>query len=183
MLKTQANPENHVVAMSPVSPELLGSLLDKHGAGLRLYARQFFASDREAADDDAVQDALIGLARLEAVPDDPVAWLFRVVRNRALSIRRSQLRRRRHETSAAAPHAPWFEPRDDDRLDAAAAADALRALSEELREIVAAHLWGGLTFKQIAAVTGTSAGTAHRRYEAGLRELRRRLEPLCPTDT
>ena len=168
--------------MPPVTPDLLGSLLDRHGAGLRLFARQFFASDHEAAADDAVQEALIGLARRPACPDDPPAWLFRSVRNRALSMRRSQVRRRKSETSAAAER-PWFESRDDDRIDAAAAVAALRTLPEELREIVAAHLWGGLTFQQIAAVTGISTATAHRRYEAGLRELRARLEAPCRTKT
>ena len=48
---------------------------------------------------------------------------------------------------------------------------ALAALEDDLRETVTAHLWGGLTFDQIAALTGTSASTAHRRYQQGLERL------------
>jgi RNA polymerase sigma-70 factor (ECF subfamily) len=38
-----------------------------------------------------------------------------------------------------------------------------------------AHLWGGLTFEQIADTVGGSASTAYRRYAAGLDLLRDRL--------
>jgi RNA polymerase sigma-70 factor (ECF subfamily) len=48
------------------------------------------------------------------------------------------------------------------------------------REVIVAHLWGGLTFEQIAAVAGCSSSTAHRRYAAGLSALRERLHVPCP---
>jgi hypothetical protein len=63
-----------------VTPELLGCLLDEHGGALALYAVQW----TDAADD-CVQEALIELARQPAVPASPVGWLYRVVRNRAIS--------------------------------------------------------------------------------------------------
>jgi RNA polymerase sigma-70 factor (ECF subfamily) len=46
----------------------------------------------------------------------------------------------------------------------------------ELREVIVARLWGGLTFEAVAALAGTSVPTAHRRYQAGLAQLRERLE-------
>jgi RNA polymerase sigma-70 factor (ECF subfamily) len=163
--------------MSAVTPEQLGSLLSTHGAALRLYARQWC----EAADD-VVQEALVQLARQSKLPDQPAAWLFRVVRNGALSARRSTTRRRRHETAAAGERGVWFESRSESTVDAAAAAAALQKLPEEIRETVVAHLWGGLTFEQVGELTGTSSSTAHRRYEQGLRNLRERLEKRCPTE-
>jgi DNA-directed RNA polymerase specialized sigma24 family protein len=60
-------------------------------------------------------------------------------------------------------------------------AAALGDLPLSQRESIVAHLWGGLTFEQIADVTGTSASTAHRQYQAGILELRERLGAACPS--
>src|SRR4029079_367157 len=93
---------------------------------------------------------------------------------------RAARRRRRHEGAAAA-HAPaWFTPTGPAALDAEAAAAALQALPLDQREVIVAHLWGGLTFEQIAEVAGCSSSTAHRRYLAGLSALRSQLETPCP---
>ncbi len=46
--------------------------------------------------------------------------------------------------------------------------------------MIVAHLWGGLTFEQIAELAGCSPSTAHRRYVAGLANLRERLHVPCP---
>src|SRR5438309_274546 len=81
---------------NPVSPELLGRLLDEFGGTLVLYARRW---TNQA--EDCVQEALVELARQERTPDNPVAWLFRVVRNRALSAVRQSKRRERREVAAA----------------------------------------------------------------------------------
>ena len=40
-----------------------------------------------------------------------------------------------------------------------------------------ARIWGGLSFEEIARVQGCSLTTAHRRYQAGIARLHRRLEP------
>lgn len=163
--------------MPAITPALLGSLLSTHGAALRLYARQFLlGAESDAAADDVVQEALLQLARQTTVPDDPPAWLFRAVRNGALTVRRGAVRRRKYEASAATERAAWFESQSESRLDGGTATAALAELTDEVREIVVAHLWGGLTFEQIAALVGTSSSTAHRRYEEGLKTLRRRWE-------
>jgi RNA polymerase sigma-70 factor (ECF subfamily) len=52
---------------------------------------------------------------------------------------------------------------------------ALQGLPAEQREVIVAHLWGGLTFEQIAGLVGASSSTAHRWYLAGLAALRDRL--------
>jgi RNA polymerase sigma-70 factor (ECF subfamily) len=158
--------------MPGVAPALLGELLDRHGAALVLFARQFCASA-----DDVVQEAFVQLARQDTAPDQPAAWLYRVVRNGALSAARAEQRRQRHEAIAASRAPTWFLPAEAARLDANAAADALAELPLDQREAIVAHLWGGLTFQEIATLTESSAATTHRRYEAGLRALRTRLSP------
>jgi RNA polymerase sigma-70 factor (ECF subfamily) len=157
-----------------MGPHEIGSLLDAHAPALVLYARQWCA-----APEDVVQDAFVKLVRLRPAPQQVVPWLYRVVRNAALDATRSARRRLRHESAAARPE-PWFAEAGGEGLDAAAAADALAGLQPDQREPIVAHLWGGLTFEQIAELTGCSASTAFRRYAAGLAVLRARLGVPCP---
>jgi RNA polymerase sigma-70 factor (ECF subfamily) len=74
----------------------------------------------------------------------------------------------------------WFATSPGDALDARSAAAALESLPRKQREVLVAHVWGGLTFQEIGRVIGTSDSTAHRRYEAALRALRERLGVRCP---
>ncbi len=162
--------------MPAAGPSLLTELLDRYGPALVLLARQWCDTA-----EDVVQEALVQLTRQPTLPDEPKAWLFRVVRNGAISAGRGESRRRRRET-AAAPARPWFEDRLEDALDAQSAAAALAGLPADEREVVVSHLWGGLTFAEIGRLTDTSASTAHRRYEAGLAALRERLRVPCTTN-
>ncbi|HEV3341834.1 MAG TPA: sigma-70 family RNA polymerase sigma factor [Pirellulales bacterium] len=164
--------------MSEVGPELLGRLLDEQGAALVLYARQWCSSP-----DDVVQEALIQLARQTQPPEKLTPWVYRVVRNGAISAARSARRRRAHETVAAERAEAWFEAAEDVRIDADLAARCLESLPLEQREVIVARLWGGLSFQEIGELVGTSSSSAHRWYEAGLQALRERLEPSCPRKT
>lgn len=157
-----------------MEPERLGRLIDTHAAALTLYARQWCVSP-----EDVVQVAFSRLAG--CAPSDPVAWLYRVVRNAAISAGRSERRRKSHEGSVAGRG--WFTPNIEDRIDGEAAAQALDGLPPPEREAVVAHVWGGLSFAEIGDLMGTSAPTAFRRYAAALEKLRDRLERPCPTPT
>jgi len=157
-----------------MGPERLGFLLDRHAAALELYARQWCAIP-----EDVVQLAFLKLSRQATPPHQPVAWLYRVVRNAAISAGRSE-RRRQHHEAVAATRSSWFIEDEAGRLDAARVTEVLAELPLEEREVIVAHLWGGLTFEQIAELCETSTTTAHRRYVAGLTEIRTRLNVPCP---
>ena len=161
--------------MDQIGPELLGRLIDEHAAALVLYARQWCDSP-----EDVVQEALLKLAGQSRPPDDVVAWLYRVVRNLAVSAARSAKRRRHHEASAAKTMHVWFGEADQAPIDAQTATAALAGLPSEQREVLVAHLWGGLTFEEIGRLAGCSSSTAHRHYVAGLANLRERLGVACP---
>lgn len=158
-----------------MGPEELARLLDEHAAALVLYARQWCS-----APEDVVQEAFIKLVSQTTPPTSPLHWLYRVVRNGALSAYRSELRRRRHESAAASKIPSWFLPTEAAGLDGVAAAAALASLPLEQREVIVARLWGGLTFEQIAELSGSSSSGVHRRYVAGLTTLRERLGVPCP---
>lgn len=154
--------------MGAAGPDLLGRLFDAHAPALTLYARQWCV-----AADDAVQEAFVRLARQPCVPDHTVAWLFRVVRNAAISASRTERRRQSRETRAAAPEV-WFDT-GPDPIDAADASRLVAALDADQREAVVARIWGGLNFDEIATLQGCSLATAHRRYHAGLARLREQM--------
>lgn len=156
------------------TPEALARLLAEHGAALVLYARQW-----TNAPEDVVQSALVELVTQSIPPARVVPWLYRVVRNGAISAQRGERRRQRRETAVATSES-WFEA-GSSRLDAQEAAATLSSLSPEMREVVVARIWGELTFAEIAELVGTSLSTAQRRYEQGLRELQSRLEKPCKT--
>jgi RNA polymerase sigma factor (sigma-70 family) len=162
--------------MNSIGPETLKWLLAEHGGPLLLYARQWSPSP-----EDVVQEVLLKLIQQSPPPENLVGWLYRAVRNRAISASRSLFRRSRHEEAVSHRGEPWFRPTDGQRLDAAAATDALGQLPLEEREVVIARLWGGLSFREIADLTGSSATTAARRYQSGLTSLRERLGIECPT--
>jgi RNA polymerase sigma-70 factor (ECF subfamily) len=153
----------------------LALLVDRHSAALALYARQWCS-----APEDVVQEAFIKFASLSRPPDSPLAWLYHVVRNKALTSGRSERRRQRHESVAAGRAPPWFLPSESETLDAQAVTAALENLPADQREAIVAHLWGGLSFEQIGELMGTSASTAHRHYRAALDSLRARLRISCP---
>jgi RNA polymerase sigma-70 factor (ECF subfamily) len=155
--------------MPSIEPEALGRLYRQHAPALLLYARQWPGNG-----EDLVHDAFVKLARQSPPPAWVLPWLYRVVRNTALAAHRSAVRRRRREGEIGASEA-WFAAADD-QLDAQEAVRCLAGLALELREVIVARIWGGLTFDEIARLVGCSLATAQRRYQAGLTELRERMD-------
>jgi RNA polymerase sigma factor (sigma-70 family) len=165
--------------MAQLTAQLLAELLNSHGAALKMYARNWCSEP-----DDMVQQAFINLAGCAELPTNPAAWLFAVVRRKAISGARSQRRRRQHEGQAASE---WFARVSQQQADAEIAVEALAELPVEDREIVIAHLWGRLTFNEVAQLVGTSTSSAQRRFEAAIERLREKLNPNrlhlpCPKD-
>ncbi len=154
----------------------LSALIDRHAGALVLYARQW-----ADAPEDVVQTAFLKLVRLDRPPDNPLPWLYTVVRNAARDAQRADRRRAKYESRRAEEAPNWFDPKGESGIDGETATAALEALPLNVREIVLAHLWGGLTFEQIAATVGGSASTAYRRYVAGITALRNKLGVTCPT--
>ena len=158
---------------------LISRLMDERGSSLVLYASQW--TDEP---EDCVQEALVQLAIQKELPHSPVAWLYRVVKNRALNRARSRRRRREREQVAwqlRLAHQPHSkvpgtgeEAEPGERLDLI---DALARLDEGAREVVLLHVEAGLSFAMIGKVLGMSTSSAHRRYYLALRKLQRELNP------
>ncbi|HBO42593.1 MAG TPA: sigma-70 family RNA polymerase sigma factor [Planctomycetaceae bacterium] len=156
--------------MNRISQELLAKLLDEHGPALVLYARQWCDTP-----EDVVQEAFISLLQQPRAIDNVVAWLYRVVRNGAVTASRRNMRRRHHETSAAHRGEPWFDCPNGQAMDAQLLIESMEGLPIEQRETVVARLWGGLSWEEVAELTETSTSTAHRRFQAAMSVLRERF--------
>lgn len=157
--------------MPAVGARELAELLDRHGAALELYAASWTSRP-----EDCVQEAFIELARQRERPERLVAWLYRVVRNRALNAWRTDRRRTEHERTAGLQLLT-----DSSATETQAEQEELKTLLERLpadeREAVVLRIWGNLTWEQVAELSGTSSSTAQRRFVAALEKLKERLEP------
>ena len=159
----------------PVDAALIAELFDRHAAAL-----EFYAAQRTSAPQDCVQEAFLELARQDSSPVDPGAWLFRVVRNRAVNAARAEHRRAAHEETAALRQAATRRTADPE--DAAEIEDLLQLLTDGQREVVVLRIWGQLSWQEIAEVSGSSRSASHRNYVQALEQLRKHLEPpSCPT--
>ena len=114
------------------------------------------------------------LARQPVCPDNPAAWLYRVVRNRALNVVRAEGRRNAHELLAAEQRVTR-QPTEANPADAAELNDSLATLDAAAREIVVLRVWGGLAWQEIAELVGESKSSAQRTYVQALEQLRQAL--------
>lgn len=158
--------------MSEIDGPALRALLADVGPALALYARQWCD-----APDDAVQEAFVDLVRLGRWPPNARAWLFRVVRYKAANLDRGKRRHAAHVRRLADTRDAWFVDDPTAEHDADAVRAALEALEPGDREIVVSHLWGGLTFAEVAELVGSSSSAVHRRYRRALDQLATALEP------
>jgi RNA polymerase sigma-70 factor, ECF subfamily len=155
----------------------LAAWLDRHGAALVLLARQWVGSHADA--EDVVQQAFVGFWRSRGRVDDPVAYLYGCVRGEARAWLRSRRRRARREQIAGRDEKRSAQGDLFSGLESDEEMTRIRAAVEQLpaaqREVLVLHVWGELTFAQIAAVLQVSPNTAASRYRYALGSLRRRL--------
>ena len=146
-------------------------MYEEYGAALVLYARQWCVHP-----DDALQDALIDLAQLALEPRDPVAWLFKTVRRKAINQVRSENRRSKYQQLAAEQREPWFTRDPASSMGSNEIESLLAELDTLDREIVVARIWGELSFEQIAELVDRSMSFVYRRYQQTLRDLEKKID-------
>jgi RNA polymerase sigma-70 factor, ECF subfamily len=131
--------------------------------------------------EDALQETFVRLARNHrklATVENLQAYVITVARNEAARLAAGRARRREQGPLAAAE---LFCCADDDgemRETAEVVAVALARLSLELREVVELKTYAGLTFQEIAQVTGLPQGTVATRYRTAIAKMRATLAHL-----
>jgi RNA polymerase sigma-70 factor, ECF subfamily len=155
----------------------LGSTYDRLAPSLYRYALMILA-DRAAAED-VVHDvfvALVATNRPDAASD---AYVRQSVRNACFSL----LRRRKWQPSSHVDQQGILEAAAGvpDQADARLALEqALRALPPDQREVVHLKVYEGLTFQEIADLTGQPINTAASRYRYAMDKLRSQLTSEWP---
>lgn len=157
----------------PIAASELAKLLDQYANPLRLYAAQWSNSP-----DDCVQEAFVQLAAQAEKPDKPLAWLYQVVRNRALSDLRGSKRRINREQQLARTEVSILDPANRLMLDEEQQhiQNSLDKLPSESRELIVLRIWSGLKWSDIAELIGCSTSAAQRRYVAALEKMKGSLE-------
>lgn len=164
--------------MARIDPAQLGNWYDRWAAQLALYARGWLDP---ALAEDVVQEVFIRLMAGRKEPDNVKAWLYRCVRNEAISqLRKGKHRKKLNEQLGAQLRGDnrddWFENHPDDLIDAQAVQNVLEKLPHQQREIVMLRIWGQMTLKEVAQIIGKPISTVHSRYQAGLSAMKTKLE-------
>lgn len=167
--------------------DAFSALARRHEGRLLRHARLLLGFRGEP--EDAVQEALLSLARNPPDPGDAIcashgigAWLNQVTRNHCLDMIRSDSRRRDREDAAVLgrPDTSLETPLaaaegDDTRLTIER---TLARLPEDQREAVALRLLDDKSYAEIAAITGRKVGTVGWLISRGMKTLAAHLSPL-----
>ena len=161
--------------MKPTDSERarIETLYRRHSAALVLFAATI-TGERSRAQD-AVHQVFLRLLQRGRLADaaDEKAYLFTSVRNAVLNDVRARERDVPLDTAPLqTDEAAWFEPPNRDYTAEGTLRRALAALSEDQRQVTVLHIWGELTFAQIAGVLRLSANTAASRYRYAITKLR-----------
>ena len=100
-------------ATSTTTPDLDTATAVFLGSRSRLFGLAYRMLGTVAEAEDVVQEALTSLLAQTPPPRDPVAWMYRAVRNAAIDQSRATSRRRRREQTVAESRREWFEPSAD----------------------------------------------------------------------
>lgn len=136
---------------------------------------------------DVVQETFLRLCSQERfrVADHLAEWLFAVCRNRALDIKRQQGRLSILSDEQAERMAGHLPPPDrlvEERESAAHALKLLQHLPDNQQEVVILKFQHGLSYKQIAHVTGQSVSNVGFLIHTAIKMLRSRMNTPCRCD-
>lgn len=103
----------------------------------------------------------------------PMAWIFTITRNEAVTC----LRKKKRETASSLDEEDFGSapPPDDRVLQKLSVEEALSSLCADDRQIIVAHILGGLTFGAIGHLIGMPLPTVAFRYSKAVKRLRQLL--------
>jgi RNA polymerase sigma-70 factor (ECF subfamily) len=154
---------------SPALPdrERFSWLFEAHYALVHAFAERRVG--RDLADEVTAETFLVAWRRLEAVPTEPLPWLYGVARNMILRQREASARQARtHELLAK--ERPGLAAQDEGEHDGLWR--AWEQLSDTDREVLSLTAWEELSVREAARVLGVPASM----YSVRLHRARRRLE-------
>lgn len=181
--RRQLSDDGAAIARSLKHPESFTEVFDRHfGPVHRYIARR---AGRDAADDLAAQTFTLAFAHRGRYRDDlgtARPWLFGIASNllraeyrsdqrREATVLRLQSEAKVSSSRSALTDASADRDGDDKRLD-----DALSGLEPGQREALLLHVWGELSYPEVATALEVPVGTVRSRISRACAALRAELE-------
>jgi RNA polymerase sigma factor (sigma-70 family) len=178
----RTSPDGTAIARSLTDPEAFTDIFDRHFAVVHRYIAR--RTGRDTADDLAAQTFTLAFAHRGRYRDDlgtARPWLFGIATNLLRAEWRSNERRSVAVERLRDLAAPSSSPTalgdantfgaDDDRLGT-----ALHGLPVEQREALLLHVWGELSYAEVATALEVRVGTIRSRISRACAALRTELE-------
>jgi RNA polymerase sigma-70 factor, ECF subfamily len=161
--------------------EHFDALYTRHLKGI--YAFIFYRTmERMTAEDLTSQTFLKALENIGSYDPNKGAfstWIYRIARNTVVDHFRTN---RKHTDIEDV----WDLPSDDNpfldasgALDARAIHDQLKALPKDKRDLIIMRLWDGLSYKEIADLTGKSEASCKMMFSRTVSDLRATMSPAA----
>jgi len=158
--------------------EALRQLYRRHGR--RVYSLAFHIVGDEAQAEEITQDVFLRVwekaASFDAAKAQPMTWMLRITRNRAIDVWRREKPRSELpdelESPIDGPEEIWAKA-----SLAVSVRDELAKLPQAQRRALNMAYYTGLTQSEIAQTLGEPLGTVKSRIRDALASLRRRMEP------
>ena len=143
-------------------------LYERHARGLLAYACTYVTSFATA--EDVLHQVFERLLRGDlAITGAPVAYLYRAVRNASLN----KIRDRAGDVDF---HEGWLDSPTGMEQTTMEIQSALRELPDQQREVILLHVWGKMSFEEVATALEIPPNTAASRYRYGLSKLREQFQ-------
>lgn len=153
------------------SNTLLGELADLFQARQnQLYIAAIAITKDRASAEDAVLSAILAVSELKEAPRDLAAYLFQVVRNKALHSNKQAARFT--DESALGEFIDLSEQSGEQKVFSQQVLMQLTKLEANKQQVLIMKLFGDLTFDEIANVTGEKPNTVASWYRRGLQKLK-----------
>lgn len=160
----------------------VAGILERFESPLLAYARRLVGDEHRARD--VVQDVFLRLCLQPRATVEPILapWLYRVCRNRAIDEHRkgrpmTPVDSATLDATAAhvAPAHSAADARAEARDDVSRALHEVASLPAAMQEVIRLKFTHGLSYREIAEVTGLSVSHVGVRIHEGMTVLRRRL--------
>jgi len=168
---------------SAADPDQFGVIFDRHFDAIYRYMARRTSGDAAALTSETFCVAFSRRSSFDARALSALPWLYGIARNVIGNAQRSTYRLQRATSRVALERSADVSVEtltfDDsaqlDHLDAALAA-SLSRLADDDREALLLMVWEGLTYAQIASVTGVPVGTVRSRIHRARHQVRTSLE-------
>jgi RNA polymerase sigma-70 factor (ECF subfamily) len=159
---------------TPWPPGSIDQLVDRYERPLLAYAQRMLGGDWAGAQD-AVQETFLRLCRedYQKIESRVAAWLFSVCRSRVIDMQRTK-----HATPVDASQMALPDPTPDASEIASDAEDRVHLdqlvhqLSPRQQEVLRLRLQAGLSYREIAEVTGLTVSNVGFHLHQAVRNLR-----------